>query len=205
MAPGFILAFWTVSIVLICVPGADWAFILGAGLRGRSALPAVAGLALGYAGVTAVIAAGVGAVVARSPAALTSLTVVGGLYLMWHGVTTFVKPSRPGASPDAPDSSGRVILLRGIGVSGLNPKGLLILLSMLPQFIDQHGTWPASAQIGVLGLVFTLTCTAFYACLGAFARIVLHARPAAARALSRCSGAFMAVIGVVLVAERLAG
>ena len=31
-----VLAFWVVALLLIAVPGADWAFTIGAGLRGRS-------------------------------------------------------------------------------------------------------------------------------------------------------------------------
>ena len=43
----------------------------------------------GYTALTLVVAAGVGAVVAESPAILTGLTIVGGAYLMWHGAMTF--------------------------------------------------------------------------------------------------------------------
>ncbi len=94
-------------------------------------------------------------------------------------------------------------MVKGVGVSGLNPKGLLIFVALLPQFTNPQWRWPVAGQIGVLGLTFTLTCAVFYLCLGRLARTVLHARPAAARALSRFSGAAMVVIGGTLVAERL--
>ena len=77
-----VLAFWAVCLVLIIVPGADWAFIISAGLRGRSVVPAVGGLVLGYTVLTAVVAAGVGTLVARDPALLAALTVAGGGYLI---------------------------------------------------------------------------------------------------------------------------
>jgi threonine/homoserine/homoserine lactone efflux protein len=48
-----------------------------------------------------------------------------------------------------------------------------------------------------------LTCAVFYLCLGSLARTVLHARPAAARAISRFSGAAMIVIGATLLVDRL--
>ena len=57
MALRSLLAFWLVALLLIAVPGADWAFTIGAGLRGRSVLPAVGGLVAGYLAVTAVVAA----------------------------------------------------------------------------------------------------------------------------------------------------
>lgn len=190
-------------MLLIIVPGADWAFTISAGLRGRSIVAAVTGIVLGYTAMTIVVAAGVGALVARSSALLTALTVAGGLYLMWHGATTFARPSAPGTPADAPASTSRATLVRGIGVSSLNPKGLLVFLALLPQFANPHWSWPLAAQLGVLGLVFILTCAAFYLGLGSCARKVLHAQQAAARAVTRFSGAAMIVIGALLLAERL--
>ena len=202
MAASSVATFWLIAILLIIVPGPDWAFILSAGLRGGSVAAAVGGLAIGYAAITSVVAAGVGTLVARTPAVLTGLTVAGGLYLMWHGARTFAAPSAPIAAAGAPSSSNRALLVRGIGVSGLNPKGLLVLLALLPQFASPHG-WPLSAQLGLLGLVFTLSCALFYLALGSSARRVLRTRPRAAAALARLSGAAMFVIGALLLAERL--
>jgi len=199
-----VVAFWAVALLLIIVPGADWAFVLSAGLRSRTVLPAVSGIVLGYAGVTVVVAAGVGALVARSPAFLTGLTIAGGLYLAWHGARTLARPSAPAGHADAPAGAGRGTLARGIGVSALNPKGLLMFLALLPQFTDPRGSWPLPAQLGMLGLVFVASCAAFYLCLGSFARRILHSRPATARAITRFSGAAMIVIGALLLAERLA-
>jgi threonine/homoserine/homoserine lactone efflux protein len=203
MAASSVAAFWAVSFLLIIVPGADWAFTISAGLKGGSALPAVSGIVVGYAGMTIVVAAGVGALVARSPGILTALTLVGGLYLMWHGTRTFARPSVPGAPPDAPGRTNHATLVKGAGVSGLNPKGLLLFLALLPQFTNPHWNWPLAVQLGFLGLVFMITCAVFYLCLGSFARKILRARPAAARAVSRLSGAAMIVIGALLIGECL--
>nr|WP_131740044.1 LysE family transporter [Actinomadura roseirufa] len=275
MNTGSILAFWTVAVLLIALPGADWAFTIGAGLRGRSLVPAVSGLVTGYALVTVVVAAGVGALVAGSPTLLTGLTLVGGAYLVWHGVTALARPgvSRDPGADDAPDAappdaaqsgavqsgavqsdvaqSGAVqpgaaqpdavqpgvaqpgaaqpgavqpgavqpgavqpdvsagtdwrMFRRGIGVSGLNPKGLLVFLALLPQFTDPDGTWPIAGQIVVLGLAYMGTCAVFYLCLGAVARAALHGRPAAARLTGRLSGAAMVGIGGWLLAGHLVG
>lgn len=144
MAAGSIAAFWAVALLLIVVPGPDWAFTIGAGLRGGSAVPAVGGLVLGYAGMTIVVAAGVGTLVARSPVLLTGLTVAGALYLTWHGARTLARPAAPAApapasdapafAVPAPPGTHRATLIKGAGVSGLNPKGLLLFLALLPQF-----------------------------------------------------------------------
>ena len=241
MAADSVVAFWAVALLLIMVPGADWAFVLGASLGGRPVLPAVGGLVVGYAGITIVVAAGVGAVVGRSPGLLAGLTVAGGCYLIWHGAITFARPSAPKAagSPRAgtaaadfaaagpaaagpaaagpaaagpaaagpaapagisPADTGRAVLVRGIGVSALNPKGLLVFLALLPQFTNPRWSWPLAVQLGLLGLVFVLSCGAFYLGLGSAARKILAARPAAARGVTRFSGAAMVVIGALLLA-----
>jgi threonine/homoserine/homoserine lactone efflux protein len=204
-----VLAFWGVCALLIAVPGADWAFVVGAGLRGQSVVPAVAGLVLGYAGLTVVVSLGVGALVARSPVALTMLTLVGGSYLIGRGVTSLARRPEPIACATqatqsaSTTSATSATVVQGLGVSGLNPKGLLLFLALLPQFADRHGSWPLPGQLALLGVVFTLSCGAFYLGLGAFVRAILVSRPWAARALTRVSGAAMIVIGAVLLAERL--
>ena len=254
MAASSAAAFWLTALLLIMVPGADWAFVISAGLRGHSAVPAVAGLVLGYAGITAVVAGGVGILIARSPAALTAISVAGGVYLMWHGARTATGAAVPGPPATTPAGAvhasavragpvqagparggpaqgspgqgspgqgspaqasraragaerrgaGRAVLVRGIGVSALNPKGLLLLLALLPQFTSPRGAWPLTVQLGFLGVVFMLSVAAFYLCLGSVARTILRARPGAARAVTRCSGAAMIVIGALLLAGRFA-
>src|SRR5690606_8685669 len=166
MTAGSVAAFWATAALLIAVPGADWAFVLGAALRDRLVLPAVAGLALGYAGITALVAAGVGALVAGSPDMIGGLTLAGGIYLVWLGATTLARPAGPPLASGGAAGGGWAVLRKGVGVSGLNPKGLLILVALLPQFTDGGGAWPVAAQIALLGLVFSLSCAAFYLEIG---------------------------------------
>ena len=205
MAVSSIAAFWAVAALLIAVPGADWAYVIGTVLSGRPVLLAVSGIVIGYAGITIVVAAGVGALVAGTPASLTVLTIAGGLYLLWLGVRTFRRPAGHGVAADTASRTDRGTLLRGIGVSGLNPKGLLVFLAVLPQFVTPRGGWPLAVQLGILGVVFTLTCAVFYLSMGSVARRILDGRPALSRAIARGSGAAMIVLGVLLPAEHLFG
>lgn len=204
MNPSLILAFWGVAFLLIVVPGPDWAFVLASGLRERTVFPAVGGLMVGYALLTLIVAVGVGAIVTEQPVVLTVLTVTGAVYLVYLGASQLAKRS-PSLSraPDTASSPWGVRLAKGIGVSALNPKGLLIFLALLPQFTQRAGSWPLALQITTLGLVFVLTCGVFYAVLGTSTRAILRTRPAVARIVSRLSGGAMIVIGVVLFVERL--
>lgn len=81
----------------------------------------------------------------------------------------------------------------------------MIFLALLPQFTDPHSTWPIAGQIGVLGLAFMTSCALFYLCLGTLTRTTLHSRAAAARLISRLSGAAMIGIGAWLLIDHLVG
>jgi|SRR5215469_2200636 len=203
MAIGAVTGFWTVSLLLVLVPGADWAYAIAAGLRDRSVLPAVAGLLTGYVALTAVVAAGVASLVARWPVLLTALTVLGALYLLWLGISTLGRPSVPAAAADEGSRPWVRLAAKGAGISGLNPKALLLFVALLPQFATRGTAWPFPAQIALLGLVHTANCAVVYTGVGTAARRVLRARPAITAAVTRCSGAAMIVIGAFLVAERL--
>ncbi|WP_171168050.1 LysE family translocator [Streptomyces sp. I05A-00742] len=205
MAVDSMTAFLGVSVLLLLVPGADWAYTIAAGLRDRSVIPAVGGLMLGYVGLTVVVVAGLAAVVAGTPSLLTALTVFGAGYLVWLGATTLLRPPVPSATaaPAAGLPPVRV-LLQGAGTSGLNPKGLLLYVSLLPQFVDRHGDWPVAVQTGTLGALHVVACGVVYLGVGTTARRVLRARPAVALTVSRVSGVVMVGIGGWLL-ERLAG
>jgi len=197
-----IATFWVVSLLFVLTPGADWAFAITAGMRSR-VRPAVSGLLAGHLIATLVVAAGVGAVVSRLPLILVALTMVGSLYLVWLGVGVLTRPPVPGAQRLAfADSSSRW-LLKGLGVSGLNPKVFLLFLALLPQFTDADQQWPVALQIASLGLVHILSCAVVYTAVALTARRVLTARPAAARGVSRVSGAAMIAIGLFLLVEQL--
>lgn len=198
-----LLGFWGLAALLIIVPGPDWAFAINAGLRGH-VLPAATGIVLGYLVVTAVVAAGVGALVASSPVVLTTLIVVGGGYLIWLGSITLVQPAAlPGVENPAPvRCTVRSTIAKGVGVSGLNPKALLVFVAMLPQFTNPSARWPIAGQLGALGLVFTLTCAVVYLVVGTCARRVLRSSPKVARVVSRTSAVCMLIVGAALLAER---
>ena len=203
MAIGAVTGFWTVSLLLVLVPGADWAYAIAAGLRDQSVLPAVGGLLAGYVALTAVVAAGVATLIARWPVLLTVLTVLGALYLLRLGITTVARPSAPVAAAGEGSQPWIRRAAKGAGISGLNPKALLLFLALLPQFITRGAAWPFAAQIVLLGLVHTANCGVVYTGVGTAARRVLRTRPAAATTVSRCSGAAMIVIATLLLAERL--
>ncbi|MER5530977.1 LysE family translocator [Streptomyces sp. NPDC002677] len=202
MDTGPLISFLAVDLLLVCVPGADWAFVIAAGVRGRSVPRAVAGLVAGYALHTALAVAGLAVLVASSPTLLTVLTVAGAGYLVWLGWSVLRRPAVPAEGEEAAAGPKGPGFWRGAAISGLNPKGLLLYLSVLPQFLVTKGDHaPVAAQTAVLGALHMAACAAVYLAVGTLARRLLSARPRAARAVTRTSGAAMLGIGALLLAQ----
>ncbi|MFE2541737.1 LysE family translocator [Actinacidiphila glaucinigra] len=198
-------AFLALDLLLVLTPGADWAFAISAGLRERAILPAVGGLIAGYAGYTLLAVAGLVVIVAGSPTVLTTLTVAGASYLGWLGWNVLRQPAVLAASEETAGTSRMQMMLKGVGISGLNPKALLLYFSLFPQFIDTTGgSWPVAAQTGLFGALHMTACAAVYLTVAVLARTVLKTRPSVHRAVTRASGLLMILIGLFLLAERLA-
>ncbi|MBT0772276.1 LysE family translocator [Kineosporia sp. J2-2] len=202
MTFGMIAAFWAVSFLLVLTPGADWAYAITAGLRYRSVLPAVSGLLAGYLAITVVVAAGAAALITSTPGALTVLTLAGAAYLGWLGITTLLNPPTPQSDSRSAQSSWLGQAGRGALISGFNPKALLLFLALLPQFTDPSAGWPLTAQLITLGCLHMAMCGVVYGLVGTGSKVVLRARPAAARFVARCSGVAMTAIGAGLLVEQ---
>jgi threonine/homoserine/homoserine lactone efflux protein len=205
MNPQLFLAFLVVAVALACTPGVDWAYSIAAGLRQRSFAPAVAGLCGGYALHTALLVLGLAALLAGMPGVLGWLTAAGALYLLWLGFSTL--RSWRGASfgdgtAAAPASQFR-IFFQGMGISGINPKGLLFFVALVPQFVSPDAALPVPIQSGLLGLTFVVLVAVIYSCVALLARKLLQARPGLARRVTLASGIIMVVLGALLLAEQI--
>lgn len=233
MATTTLLSFWAFSLLLIVTPGPDWAFLLGQVLRGRGMVAPLVGITLGYLGLTTVVAAGVGTLVSSQPAVLAAITVLGAVVLVkigwsmlsaaWRGPVALEAegPAPDGEPAPLPAGGGGAValatvapptrpeawrlVLQGTAVSGLNPKGLMLFIAMLPQFVSVSAPWPAAAQLFTLGLVFVVSAVTFYAGLGIFARKALAGSERATRVLTGAAGAAMLLLAVGMLGQQLPG
>ena len=205
MNPQLFLAFLVVAGALACTPGVDWAYSITAGLKQRSFVPAVAGLCGGYVLHTVLLVAGLAALLTGVPGMLGWLTVAGAAYLLWLGLTTIRTwrgASFGSAEVRAPANQFRTFL-QGMGTSGINPKGLLFYVALVPQFVSPEASLPVPVQSGLLGLTFVLLVAVVYSCVALLARRLLHSRPGAARKVTLASGIIMVALGTVLLSEQL--
>ncbi len=205
MNPQLFFAFLVVAGALACTPGVDWAYSITAGLKQRSFVPAVAGLCGGYVLHTVLLVAGLAALLTGIPGVLGWLTVAGAAYLLWLGLTTIRSwrgASFGSAEVRAPANQFQTFL-RGMGTSGINPKGLLFYVALVPQFVSPEAPLPVPVQSGLLGLTFVLLVAVVYTCVALLARKLLHSRPGAARKVTLASGVIMVALGAVLLSEQL--
>jgi threonine/homoserine/homoserine lactone efflux protein len=201
MSLSMFAAFWAVSVLFVITPGADWAYAISAGIRGRRVVPAVAGMLSGHLVATLIVAAGVGSVIAGAPGVLTLLTLAGAGYLLWLGLGMLRHPTAPAAGQNDAGSPLKWAL-KGFCISGLNPKVFLLFLALLPQFTDVHAAWPLPLQMTALGLVHLISCGVVYLLVGYGSGTVLRTRPRAAQNVSRISGGLMIIIAALLLAEQ---
>lgn len=201
------LAFMVVAAALACTPGVDWAYSIAAGLRQRSFVPAVAGLCSGYVLHTVLMVLGLAALLAGMPSVLGWLTAAGAVYLLWLGLSTIRSwrgASFTAGSQEAPAPARQFrVFLQGMGTSGINPKGLLFFVALVPQFVSSEAALPVPVQSGLLGLTFVLLVAVVYSCVALLSRKLLHSRPGAARRVTLASGIIMLLLGAVLLSEQL--
>jgi threonine/homoserine/homoserine lactone efflux protein len=201
------LAFVVVAAALACTPGVDWAYSITAGLGRRSFVPAVAGLCSGYVLHTVLMVAGLAALLAGMPGVLSWITVAGAAYLLWLGTAT-IRSWRgasftAAAAADNPGQNQLRTFLQGMGTSGINPKGLLFYVALVPQFVSAEAPLPVPVQSGLLGLTFVLLAAIVYTCVALLSRKLLQSRPGAARKVTLASGIIMVGLGAVLLSEQL--
>jgi homoserine/homoserine lactone efflux protein len=121
----------------------------------RSSLAGIFGIQLGNFIFFACIALGLGALLTTATTAFSILRVVGALYLFYLGVriilSTFRRSLSKATQPAIPLPAHRSLFLQGLLIQLTNPKALLFVSALLPQFIDPHRSVPVQLAI----LVFT--------------------------------------------------
>jgi threonine/homoserine/homoserine lactone efflux protein len=83
------------------------------------------------------VAAGVGTLLNHYPILLSTMTIVGACYLFWMGISLLIRPAVISNETKQNQSleSAQSWLIKGVGISGLNPKVLLLFFALLPPFI----------------------------------------------------------------------
>ena len=191
------LVYLLAAIGLSLSPGPNGLLALTHGaLHGRrQTLHTIAGGALGFVALIALSMFGIGALLQASVGWLTVLKWLGGAYLVWLGVQKW----RSAAAPlTAPAAAGRNLLLQGLLVNLGNPKAIVFMVALLPQFIDpDRSQWMQMAVMGVTTCGIDIIAMSGYALLATSLRPWLSS-PQRMAAQNRVFGGIFVVAGSAL-------
>jgi threonine/homoserine/homoserine lactone efflux protein len=159
------IVFAATVLPLVCTPGPDLIYIVAQALAGGrpAALRANAGVILGYVAHALLAALGVAALVAASSILFEALRWCGVAYLAYLAARMF-RSAIGGENISLNPTASPASLTKGFMTSFFNPKGLLVYLAILPNFMTSSEG--IAQQAVVLSGIFISLCALIYGTVG---------------------------------------
>ena len=134
------LPFFAASWLISLSPGAGAISCMSTGMRVgfRRGVWNIFGLQLGVLFLVAIVAAGLGAILAASSVAFAVIKWLGVAYLLWLGVSQWRAEATPIELVVTQARTRKQMVLQAFLINASNPKGIVFMLAVLPQFIDPH-------------------------------------------------------------------
>ena len=163
----YMLACWVISIS----PGAGAIASMSSGLNygfKRGYWNAI-GLQLALMVQIGIVAAGAGVLLATSPWAFLAIKWFGVIYLLYLAYLQWKAPVQTiEIAVDAKQKSMAKLVMYGFLVNMSNPKAIVFLLAVLPQFLDlSQPQWPQYLMMGITMITIDLIVMAGYTGLAA--------------------------------------
>lgn len=187
------------GFALSAYPGPNNLLAMTTGARDGGGRAFLAGLGRlpAFAVMIAIVAVGLGVILAQSEVFFTVLKWVGAAYLVYLGVKAIVAADEGAAQGRAVEPIKR-LARREFAVAATNPKAMAIFAAFFPQFLVPHA--PIEAQFLQLGVAFLILETAALA-LYAFGGATLGRLMSTARGRRRMrvgTGVALAASGALL-------
>ncbi|MFE2721497.1 LysE family translocator [Kitasatospora sp. NPDC059327] len=203
-----LVAFAAMSLVVIAVPGPSVLFVIGRALAHgrRTALATVLGNFLGCYALVPAVALGLGTLVQDSATTLTAVKLAGAAYLVHLGIQALRRRDRLRAAMTVTDEerSDLRTVLDGFLVGVTNPKCLVFLVAVLPQFVN-HDADRIPLQMMVLGLVpavIGLLCDSLWGLGASAARTWFAGSDRRLSLLGGAGGVALICLGITVAATR---
>lgn len=193
------LGFLVAAILIAVSPGPGAAVSMSTGLRYgyASALRVIVGLQGALICQLAIVFCGLGALLATSALAFDLVKYAGALYLCWMGFQKWR------SAPEEAAADGVPIVPRGLYWQGMlvnltNPKAIVFIAALVPQFIDPtRAQWPQFLVIGATLCGVDMIVMSGYALMASRLRRWLHG-PRSQRAQNRFFGGVFVSAGLWL-------
>jgi len=197
-------AYLLTSIILSLSPGSGaintMTTAMNHGYRGAAA--SIAGLQTGLAIHIVLVGVGLGTLFSRSVLAFEVLKWAGAAYLIWLGIQQWRAAGAIDLNTMAQTQSRGRLFKRAVFVNLTNPKSIVFLAALFPQFIVPHQ--PQLAQYAVLGvttIVVDIIVMIGYATLAT--RIATWIKgPRQMKALNKVFGSLFMLVGALLASAR---
>ena len=159
-----VFALFALTVIpLIFTPGPDMLFILSQvmGKDAKAGMMATVGICLGYLVHSVLVALGIAAIIVSFPVLFETIRWLGIAYLLFlaFGLLKSVFSNKKLAIENTSTSNP---IQKGFFTALLNPKGMLIYFSILPQFINKSGDTVTQGLILsfiFIGLIFVVYCS----------------------------------------------
>ncbi len=192
---GFLLA----AILIAVTPGPGAVLSMSTSMRYGywSALTAILGLQAAILVHLAIVAIGFGALLAASETGFSVVKFVGAAYLIWLGVQKWRSPPLP-VDAETLSIRRRGLFLQGLLINLTNPKAIIFIGALVPQFID-----PGRSQVEQYLLIAATLCLTDIVVMSAYALAAgrlgswLH-DPKAIRLQNRAFGGLFISAGTLL-------
>lgn len=205
-----LLAFAGLCLLLSVTPGPDTFLVLRIALnRAGAGVAAAAGSAAAAILWAGLVGVGLAAILEQSAEVFRWLKIAGGIYLVYLGVSSFLKTRRAAKAGMAAGSEGNAPLpysrWAGFGAGALstllNPKVGLFYLAVVPQFIPHGGNTLGTAMIlGAIEAVIAFIYLSVVAVV-AFKAMKWLRRPKVNSTMERASSGIITALGVGVLAS----
>lgn len=172
----------------------------------RASVAGISGIQVGNCLFFICIASGLGGLLATATVAFTVLRIVGALYLFYLGLRIILWTSRrrgpPVAPPGNPLAAHRSLFLQGFLIQITNPKALLFVSALLPQFIELQR--PFLPQVVILAVTTISVDSVVLSSYAFLAQRGIHSFRASRLSawLERAFGAALVFFGCRLLLDR---
>ena len=209
------LAFVAATCVIAISPGSGAVLSMSHGLSFgvRKASATIVGLQLGLLLILLVAGAGVGSLLLASEVAFNAVKVLGACYLIYVGFAQWRSASAAAAAPSevvaapgaavsaatgADAGSWQKRCATGFLTNATNPKGIIFMVAVLPQFLSQER--PLALQLAIVAATMVavdLVVMHSYAASASALRRLLSS-PRAMRSQNRVFGGLLMAVGAGL-------
>ncbi|MBY0149208.1 homoserine/threonine efflux transporter [Neobacillus niacini] len=166
-----LLTYISIAAMMVVIPGADTMLLVKNTLSygPKAGRYTVLGMATGLSFWTLIAILGLSVVIAKSVILFSTIKYLGAAYLIYLGIKSFFAKSafsleeiqaQANTSPKSSSRHNKESFMQALLSNVLNPKTVLVYITVMPQFIDLNGN--VNQQLILLASILTLLAVLWF-------------------------------------------